>query len=193
LPGCRAHGCPCWSSWSKTAKHPRFDRLYTELAYQPLRELLGYLRTNGFTTCIVSGGGVELIRPMTLEVCDIPAQRVIGSSIKTERKVVSGEPRLLGRPEIGFNDDKVGKPVGINHFIGKRTIAAFGNSDGDWQMLEWTGAGDAEREYACGPANGLPDTRFGAFSPSLMEEATDKGWHVISMDNDWKQIFAPVP
>ncbi|EIC20836.1 HAD family hydrolase [Thiorhodovibrio frisius] len=191
------------TDWFKTAKHPKFDRRYTELAYQPMLELLDYLRDNGFTTYIVSGGGIEFMRPMTMEVYGIPAQQVIGSSIKTEYKVVDGKPELIRKPEVNFIDDKTGKPVGINQFIGKRPIAAFGNSDGDRQMLEWTGAGagarlmmlvfhdDAKREYAYGPAEGLPDTKFGTFSQDLMDEAKAKGWSVISIKDDWKRIFAP--
>ncbi|MBK5970319.1 HAD family hydrolase [Thiorhodovibrio winogradskyi] len=193
------------TDWFKTAKHPKFDRRYTELAYQPMLELLDYLRDNGFTTYIVSGGGVEFMRPMTLEVYGIPAQQVIGSSIKTAYKVVDGKPELIREPKVNFIDDKTGKPVGINQFIGKRPIAAFGNSDGDRQMLEWTGAGDgarlmmlvfhddAKREYAYGPAAGLPDTQFGTFSQDLMDEAKEKGWSVISMKDDWKRIFVSNP
>jgi hypothetical protein len=190
------------ADWFKTAKHPKFDRRYTELAYQPMLELLDYLRDHGFTTYIVSGGGIEFMRPMTMEVYGIPSQQVIGSSIKTEYQVVNGKPELMRKPDVNFIDDKTGKPVGINQFIGKRPIAAFGNSDGDRQMLEWTGAGsgarlmmlvfhdDAEREYAYGPAEGLPDTQFGTFSQDLMDEAKDKGWTAISMKDDWKHIFA---
>jgi len=189
--------------WFKTARHPRFNRLYTELAYQPMLELLEYLRTNGFKTYIVSGGGIEFMRPMTEAVYGIPPEQVIGSSIKTQFEKKDGKPVLMRLPEINFIDDKDGKPVGINQFIGRRPIAAVGNSDGDRQMLEWTGAGegfrlmmlvlhdDAEREYAYGPANGLPDTHFGRFTQSLMDEAKKSGWVVISMKDDWKQIFSP--
>ncbi len=189
--------------WFKTARHPRFNRLYTELAYQPMLELLEYLRTNGFKTYIVSGGGIEFMRPMTEAVYGIPPEQVIGSSIKTQFEKKDGKPVLMRLPEINFIDDKDGKPVGINQFIGRRPIAAVGNSDGDRQMLEWTGAGegsrlmmlvlhdDAEREYAYGPANGLADTHFGRFTQSLMDEAKKSGWVVISMKDDWKQIFSP--
>jgi len=164
-------------------------------------ELLGYLRANGFKTYIVSGGGVEFMRTMTEKVYGVPPEQVIGSSIKTKYEVQDGKPVLMRLPEIDFIDDKAGKPVGINEFIGKRPIAAFGNSAGDREMLEWTGAGsrarlmmlvfhdDAKREYAYGPADGLPDTKFGTFSPSLMEEAKKKDWVVISMKSDWKKIF----
>jgi phosphoglycolate phosphatase-like HAD superfamily hydrolase len=190
------------TDWFKKARHPRFKRPYTELAYQPMLELLGYLRANGFKTYIVSGGGVEFMRPMTEAVYGIPPEQVIGSTIKTKYEVKDGKPVLMRLPEVDFIDDKTGKPVGINQFIGRRPIAAFGNSAGDREMLEWTGAGsgarlmmlvfhdDAEREYAYGPANGLPDTKFGTFPESLMEEARKKGWVVISMKNDWARIFA---
>jgi len=190
------------TDWFKTARHPRFKRPYTELAYQPMLELLEYLRANGFKTYIVSGGGIELMRPMTEKVYGVPPEQVIGSSIKTKYEIKDGKPVLMRLPEIDFIDDKAGKPVGINQFIGRRPIAAFGNSAGDREMLEWTGAGsgarlmmlvfhdDAEREYAYGPANGLPDTKFGTFPQSLMEEANKKGWIVISMKKDWARIFS---
>ncbi len=189
------------TDWFATAKHPRFDRLYTDLAYQPMLELLDYLRANGFTTYIVSGGGVEFMRPITQQVYGIPAPQVVGSMIKTEFAMQDGEPVLIRKAEIGFIDDKKGKPVAINAFIGKRPIAAFGNSAGDREMLEWTAAGegaslmmlvfhdDAEREYAYGPANGLPDTKFGTFPQDLMDEAKKSGWNVISMKDDWATIF----
>jgi len=189
------------TDWLDKARHPRFKRRYTELAYQPMLELLAYLRANGFKTFIVSGGGVEFMRPMTEKVYGIPPEQVVGSTIKTKYEVRDGEPVLMRMPEIGFIDDKAGKPVGINEFIGRRPIAAFGNSAGDREMLEWTGAGsgarlmmlvfhdDDKREYAYGPANGLPDTKFGTFPPSLMEEAKQKSWVVISMKDDWKTIF----
>jgi len=189
------------TDWFKNARHPRFKRPYTELAYQPMLELLAFLRANGFKTYIVSGGGIEFMRPMTEAVYGIPPEQVIGSSIKTQYEVKDGKPLLMRLPAIDFIDDKAGKPVGINKFIGRRPIAAFGNSAGDRQMLEWTGAGsgerlmmlvfhdDATREYAYGPANGLPDSKFGTFPQSLMDEAKKKGWVVISMKNDWKQVF----
>jgi phosphoglycolate phosphatase-like HAD superfamily hydrolase len=193
------------TDWFKKARHPRFKRPYTELAYQPMLELLAYLRANGFKTYIVSGGGVEFMRPMTQAVYGIPPEQVIGSSIKTKFEIKDGKPVLMRLPELDFIDDKAGKPVGINKFIGRRPIAAFGNSAGDREMLEWTGAGsgarlmmlvfhdDAKREYAYGPANGLPDTKFGTFPQSLMDESKKKGWTVISMKNDWKRIFALKP
>lgn len=187
--------------WFATARHPRFKRPYTELTYQPMVELLAYLRANDFKTYIVSGGGIEFMRPMTEAVYGIPPEQVIGSSIKTEYEVKDGKPVLVRQPEINFIDDKAGKPVGINMYIGRRPVAAFGNSNGDFQMLEWTGAGDgarlmmlvlhddAEREYAYGPANGLPDSPFGTFSQSTMDHARKNGWVVISMKDDWAQVF----
>ena len=193
------------TNWFDKSRHPRFKRPYTELAYQPMLELLAYLRANGFKTYITSGGGVEFMRPMTEAVYGIPPEQVIGSSIETQYEMKDGKPVLMRLPKIHFIDDKAGKPVGINMFIGRRPVAAFGNSDGDRQMLEWTGAGsgarlmmlvfhdDAEREYAYGPADGLPDTRFGTFSQSTMDEAKKNGWVVISMKDDWKRIFSFQP
>lgn len=190
------------SDWLAKARHPRFKRPYTELTYQPMVELLEYLRANGFKTFIVSGGGVEFMRPMTERAYGIPPEQVVGSSIKTKYEVRDGEPVIERLAEIDFIDDKSGKPLGINKYIGRRPIAAFGNSAGDREMLEWTGAGegprllmlvfhdDAQREYAYGPAEGLPDTKFGAFPQSLMDEAQQQGWHVISMKDDWKTVFA---
>ena len=190
------------AEWFATARHPRFNKPYTELTYLPMIELLDYLRANGFKTYIVSGGGIEFMRPMTDAVYGIPPEQVIGSSIKTEYQVTNGKPELVRLPEINFVDDKAGKPVGINMFIGKRPVAAFGNSDGDRQMLEWTDAGDgnrlmglvyhddAEREYAYGPAGGLPNTPFGALSQSTVDEAKKNGWLVISMKKDWARVFS---
>jgi phosphoglycolate phosphatase-like HAD superfamily hydrolase len=190
------------TGWLDKARHPRFKRRYTELAYQPMLELLEFLRAKGFKTYIVSGGGVEFMRPMTEKVYGIPPEQVVGSTIKTKYEVKDDQPVLMRLPQIEFIDDKAGKPVGINMFIGRRPVAAFGNSAGDREMLEWTGAGggarlmmlvfhdDAEREYAYGPANGLPDTKFGTFPQSLMDEANKKEWVVISMKNDWKTIFS---
>lgn len=181
--------------WITTAKHPQFDKLYTGLVYQPMLELLDYLRTNGFKTFIVSGGGIEFMRPWTEEIYGIPPEQVVGSSIVTEYKIIDGVPSLMRSPKIAFIDDKEGKPVGILTHIGKRPIAAFGNSDGDYQMLQWTTAGsgkrlgmiihhdDAEREYAYDRK-----THFGALDKGL-DDASKEGWHIISMKNDWKQIF----
>jgi len=193
------------TDWLAKARHPRFERPYTDLTYQPMVELLAYLRGNGFKTFIVSGGGVEFMRPVTEKLYGIPPEQVVGSTIGTRYEVREGVPVLIRLPKIDFINDKAGKPVGINKFIGRRPVAAFGNSAGDQQMLEWTGAGsgarlmmlvlhdDATREYAYGPANGLPDTKFGAFPPTLMDEAKKKGWVVISIKNDWKRVFASEP
>jgi phosphoserine phosphatase len=190
------------TDWLDKARHPRFKRPYTSLTFQPMQELLTYLRANGFRTFIVSGGGIEFMRPMTEQVYGIPPDQVVGSSIKTEYAVQDGKPVLVRKAEVDFIDDKAGKPVGINKFIGRRPIAAFGNSGGDRQMLEWAGAGegprlmmlvfhnDAEREYAYGPAEGLKDSPFGKFPQDVMDEAKAKGWHVISMKDDWKTIFS---
>jgi hypothetical protein len=190
------------TDWLGKARHARFNRPYTELVYQPMVELLAFLRANGFKTFIVSGGGVEFMRPWTEKIYGIPPEQVVGSTIKTQYEMQDGKPVLMRLPQIDFIDDKAGKPVGINKFIGRRPILAVGNSAGDREMLEWTGAGngprlmmlvfhdDARREYAYGPANGLPDTHFGAFPQSLMEEARQKGWGVISMKGDWARVYA---
>jgi hypothetical protein len=187
--------------WLATAKHPRFQRPYTDLVYQPMLEVMDYLRANGFRTYIVTGGGQEFVRVYSERVYGVPPEQVVGSSIATKYEVRDGKPVLMREPKIFFIDDHAGKPIGINLFIGKRPYAAFGNSGGDREMLEWTQAGDgarlmmlvlhddAEREYAYGPANGLPDTKVGTFSQSLMDEAENRGWVVISMKNDLKRIF----
>jgi hypothetical protein len=182
--------------WIATAKHPKTGKPYTEMVYQPMLELLAYLRENGFKTFIVSGGGIEFMRPWTEKVYGIPPEQVVGSSIKTKYEMRDGKPALVRMPKIDFIDDKAGKPVGINSHIGRRPIAAFGNSDGDQQMLEWTQAGggarlmmlvhhdDAEREWAYGPKSNV-----GTFSDALMVEAKKNGWTVISMKSDWNRIF----
>jgi len=184
------------TDWLATARHPRFQRPYTELSYQPMIELLAYLRANGFKTYIVSGGGVEFMRPWTERVYDVPPEQVVGSSIKTRFQMREGRPELFRLPEVNFIDDGPGKPVGINEFIGRRPIAAFGNSDGDLQMLQWTtmsgGARlgllvhhtDAEREYAYDR-----DTSFGRLDKAL-DVAPLNHWVVVDMKNDWKRIFA---
>jgi phosphoglycolate phosphatase-like HAD superfamily hydrolase len=184
-------------AWIATAKHPKTGRLYTEMVYQPMLELLAYLRANGFKTFIVSGGGIEFMRPWTERVYGIPPEQVVGSSIKTKYEWRDGKPVLVRLPELNFIDDKAGKPVGINSHIGRRPVVAFGNSDGDRQMLEWTQAGggarlmmlvhhdDAGREWAYGAKS-----KIGTFSDALMAEAKKQGWVVISMKNDWKRIFA---
>jgi haloacid dehalogenase-like hydrolase len=186
------------SDWIKTAQHPRFHRPYTECVYQPMLELLSYLRMNAFETYIVSGGGIEFMRPWTERVYGIPPQQVIGSSIKTKFEMRDSQPVLARMAAVNFIDDKSGKPVGINEFIGRRPIAAFGNSDGDLEMLEWTAAGkgarlllivhhtDADREYAYDRKSpvGTLDKAW--------DEATAKGWTVVDMKSDWKTIFPPV-
>ncbi len=181
--------------WIATARHPKIGRLYTEMVYQPMLELLAYLRANGFKTYIVSGGGIEFMRPWTEKVYGIPPEQVIGSSIRTKFEVRDGKPLLLRLPEIDFIDDKEGKPVGINRHIGRRPIAAFGNSDGDFEMLEWTTAGpgprlgvyvhhdDAGREWAYDRTSPIGKLDRG------LDEAPKRGWVVISMKNDWKRVF----
>lgn len=182
--------------WITTARHPRFDRPYTEIVYQPMLELLAYLRAHGFKTYIVSGGGIEFMRPWVERVYGIPPEQVVGSSIEVEYELRGGEPVLVRRPEIDFIDDKAGKPVGIHKFIGRRPIAAFGNSDGDLQMLQWTAAGDgprfalivhhtdAEREWAYDR-----ESHIGRLDQAL-DEGRAKGWTIVDMKRDWKRIFA---
>jgi len=183
------------TDWLATARHPRFKRAYTELAYQPMIELLAYLRANGFKTFIVSGGGVEFMRPWTERVYGVPPEQVVGSSIKTKFQMRDGEPELFRLPEVNFIDDGAGKPVGINEYIGRRPIAAFGNSDGDLEMLQWTTMTggvrlglivhhtDAEREYAYDR-----NTPFGRLDKALDAAALNK-WAVVDMKRDWKVIF----
>jgi phosphoserine phosphatase len=183
------------TDWLATARHPRFDRPYTELVYRPMLELLAYLRANGFKTYIVSGGGVEFMRPFAEKVYGIPPEQVIGSSIKTSYEVRDGKPVIVRLPEIDFIDDKAGKPVGIQKFIGRRPVMAFGNSDGDFEMLEWTTAGpgprlglilhhdDAVREWAYDR-----ESHVGRLARGLVE-APQRGWVVASMQRDWKRVF----
>jgi len=185
------------SDWLATAKDKRFKRGYTKLVYQPMLELLSYLRDNGFTTYIVSGGGIEFVRNFSEPVYGIPPAQVVGSSIKTKYEVVDGKPTLIRLPEMNFVNDKTGKPIGINQHIGQRPIAAFGNSDGDYQMLDWITSGegprfglivhhtDAEREYAYDR-----DSKVGRLDKALTD-APQKGWVVVDMKNDWKQVFPP--
>ncbi len=184
------------TDWLATARHPRFNRPYTELAYQPMIELLVHLRANGFRTFIVSGGGVEFMRPWTERVYGVPPEQVVGSSIKTKFQMRDGRPELFRLPDVNFIDDGAGKPVGINEFIGRRPIAAFGNSDGDLEMLQWTTMTggvrlglivhhtDSEREYAYDR-----DTSFGRLDKALDAAALNK-WAVADMKSDWKRIFA---
>jgi haloacid dehalogenase-like hydrolase len=188
--------------WLATAKHPRFNRLHIELVYQPMSEVLEYLRANRFETFIVTGGGQDFVRAYSQRVYGIPTQNVIGSSLDMKYQFKDGKPELMRLPKLFFNDNFDGKAIGIDLFIGKRPYAAFGNSTGDREMLEYTGAGDgarlkmlvhhddAAREYAYGPAGNLPDTKVGTFSQSLMDEARTRSWSVISMKNDWKRLFA---
>ncbi|MBV8525660.1 MAG: haloacid dehalogenase-like hydrolase, partial [Acetobacteraceae bacterium] len=188
--------------WLATAKHPRFKRLYTDLVYQPMLEVMSYLRANGFKTYFVTGGGQDFVRAYAQKVYGVPPEQVVGSSVATKYEIKDGKPEIIRLPKLFFDDDHAGKALGIDLFIGKRPYAAFGNSTGDREMLEWTGAGDgtrlkmlvqhddAGREYAYGPAGGLPDTKVGTFDQSLMDEANARDWTVISMKNDWKRVFA---
>lgn len=183
------------TDWIASARHPRFNRPYNELVYQPMLELLAYLRANGFKTFIVSGGGIEFMRPWVEQVYGVPPEQVVGSSIKTRFEMRHGRPTLFRLPEINFIDDKAGKPVGINEHIGRRPIAAFGNSDGDLEMLQWTTmAGgvrlglivhhtDGEREYAYDR-----NTSFGRLDKALEAAALNK-WTVVDMKRDWKVVF----
>ena len=183
--------------WFATAKHPRFKRPYTDLTYKPMVELLGYLRDNGFKTFIVSGGGVEFIRIFSDSAYGIPTEQVIGSTGELQFKVLlDGKPVLMRLPKVSLVDDGPGKPVGIQRFIGRRPIFAFGNSDGDKQMLEWTAGGDgprfmglvhhtdAEREYAYDRKS-----HVGKLDKAL-DEATAKGWTVVDMKTEWKKVFS---
>jgi len=181
--------------WIATAKHPTTGRPFTEMVFQPMLELLDYLRANGFKTFIVSGGGIEFMRPWTEQVCGIPPEQVVGSSIKTAFEMRDGEPVLVRLPEIEFFDDKEGKPVGIHSHIGRRPIAAFGNSDGDLQMLQWTAAGDgpsfclyvhhtdAEREWAYDR-----ESHIGRLDKGL-DQAEARGWTVVDMKDDWRVVY----
>jgi phosphoglycolate phosphatase-like HAD superfamily hydrolase len=188
------------TDWLATARHPTKDRPYTDLVYQPMLELLAYLRANGFKTFIASGGGIEFMRPWTERVYGIPPEQVVGSSGVTKFEVgADGKPVLLKEPEVEFIDDGPGKPVGINRFIGRRPILAFGNSDGDLQMLQWTAAGDgrsfmgivhhtdAEREWAYDR-----QSHIGRLDRAW-DEATARGWTIVDMKRDWKKVFAFEP
>ncbi|MCA6101509.1 HAD family hydrolase [Bradyrhizobium australafricanum] len=181
--------------WIKSAHHPKFNRPYTDLVYQPMLELLAYLRANGFKTFIVSGGGIEFMRPWSERVYGIPPEQVVGSSIKTKFEIDKGKPTLIRLPAIDLVDDGPGKPVGINSHIGRRPVAAFGNSDGDFQMLQWATQSpgkrfglivhhtDAEREYAYDRKSA-----FGKLDKAL-DAASSNGWIVVSMKDDWKRMF----
>ncbi|MGQ0637358.1 MAG: HAD family hydrolase [Planctomycetaceae bacterium] len=184
------------NDWLANARHPKFGRPYTECVYRPMLELLAYLRANGFKTYIVSGGGVELIRVFAERVYGVPPEQVIGSTIKTTYRVRDGQPELVRLPEIDFIDDKAGKPVAINKFIGRRPVMAFGNSDGDFEMLEWTTtqAGphfgllvhhtDASREYAYDR-----ESHMGKLARGL-DEGPQRGWVVVDVKTDWNKVFA---
>jgi phosphoglycolate phosphatase-like HAD superfamily hydrolase len=181
--------------WLAAEKHPRFKRPYTDLVYQPMLELLGYLRAKGFKTYIVSGGGIEFLRTFAEKVYGVPPEQVVGSSIKTKFEVRDGKPVIARLPEIDFIDDKAGKPVGIQKFIGRRPLMAFGNSDGDFEMLEWTTTGpgprfglivhhdDAVREWAYDR-----DSHIGRLKRGL-DEGSQRGWVIASMQRDWKRVF----
>jgi phosphoglycolate phosphatase-like HAD superfamily hydrolase len=188
--------------WLETAKHPRWGRHYTELVYQPMLEVLRHLRDNNFKTYIVTGGGQDFVRVYSEKVYGIPPEQVVGSAEGTKYGYdKDGKPFLTKEPKLLLNDNDAGKPEGIHLMIGRRPYIAFGNSTGDREMLEWTGAGtgarlmmlllhdDHMREYAYGPAQGLPDSKVGTFTQALYDEAKQKGWVVISMKNDWNEIF----
>jgi phosphoserine phosphatase len=181
--------------WISSARHPRTGRLYTEMVYQPMLELLDFLRANGFRTYIVSGGGIEFMRPWVEDVYGIPPEQVIGSSIETKFEMRDSGPVLVRIPKVDFVDDNEGKPVGIHKFIGRRPILAFGNSDGDHQMLQWTAAGDgarlmglvhhtdADREWAYDR-----ESHVGRLDKAL-DEAREKGWTVVDMAREWRAVY----
>ncbi|MEM8943799.1 MAG: haloacid dehalogenase-like hydrolase [Planctomycetota bacterium] len=183
------------TDWIATARHPTTGRLYTEMVYQPMLEVLAYLRANDFKTFIVSGGGIEFMRPWAERVYGIPPEQVVGSSVKTKYEVRDSKPVIVRLPKLNFIDDKAGKPIGIHQHIGRRPVMAFGNSDGDFEMLEWTTAGDgarlgmlihhtdSQREWAYDR-----DSNVGRLDRGL-DAATDQGWHVVSMKDDWKTVF----
>jgi len=188
--------------WLATAKHPRYKRPYTELTYLPMRELMQYLRAHGYKTYIVTGGGQDFVRAYAEAVYGVPPEQVVGTAGETKFGYdTAGRPILTKEPKLLLLDDKAGKPEGIHLMIGRRPRAAFGNSTGDREMLEYTGAGfgarlmmlvlhdDAKREYAYGPAAGLPESKIGTFTQALYDEAQNKGWTVIRMKEDWKRIF----
>jgi phosphoglycolate phosphatase-like HAD superfamily hydrolase len=189
--------------WLEAAKHERWKRPYTELTYLPMQEVLKYLRANGYKTYIVTGGGQDFVRVYAEQVYGIPPEQVVGSAGGTKYTYAQdGKPVLIKEPKLVLNDNNQGKPEGIHLMVGRRPFAAFGNTSGDKQMLEYTKAGDgarlamlvlhddATREFAYGPAQGLPDTKVGAFSQALYDEAKKQGWTVISMKGDWKRIFS---
>jgi phosphoglycolate phosphatase-like HAD superfamily hydrolase len=184
--------------WIANARHPALGRAYTTMVYQPMLELLAYLRANGFKTFIVSGGGIEFLRVFAEQIYGVPPEQVVGSSIQVKYQSDAKAPKLQRLPEINFIDDKAGKPVGIHYHIGRRPIAAFGNSDGDFEMLEWTTTGpglrlgmilrhdDAEREYAYDR-----ESSIGRLARAL-DAAPKRGWTVVSMKTDWERIYPPL-
>jgi phosphoserine phosphatase len=189
--------------WLASAKDGRWKRPYTDLIYKPMLEVMQYLRSSDFRTYIVTGGGQDFVRVYSERVYGIPPEQVVGTAAGTKYGYQKdGTPFLTKEPKLLLNDDNAGKPEGIHLMIGRRPCAAFGNSTGDREMLEYTGAGDgarlmmlvlhddAQREYAYGPAQGLPETKVGTFSQELYDEAKKKNWTVISMKNDWKRMFA---
>jgi phosphoglycolate phosphatase-like HAD superfamily hydrolase len=189
--------------WLETARDPRWKRPYTELTYLPMQDVLKYLRANGYKTYIVIGGGQDFVRVYAEQVYGIPPDQVVGTAGGTKYGYAkNGKPFLTKEPRLLLNDNNAGKPEGIHLMIGRRPYAAFGNSTGDRQMLEYTQAGDgarlamlvlhddAKREYAYGPAQGLPDSKVGTFTQALYDEAKKKGWTIISMQHDWQRIFA---
>lgn len=191
------------AQWLASHRHPRFDRLYTDLVYQPMLEVMAYLRANDFRTYIVSGSGQEFMRAFAEPVFGVLPDQIVGTTFQLTYQMGSnGVPVMLIESAVLMDDNGPGKPQDIALIIGRRPVAAFGNSGGDQQMLEWTGAGqrahlemlvyhdDAEREYAYGPAGGLPSTGIGVFSEALMGEANERGWSIISMKDDWKRVFA---
>jgi len=183
------------ADWLATARHPRFKQPYTELTYTPMKELLAYLRANGFKTFIVSGGGVEFMRVFSERVYGVPPEQVIGSSIRTKYEVRDGKPVIVRLPEVEFIDDKAGKPVGINRYIGRKPILAFGNSDGDFEMLQYTTSApgprlglivhhdDGEREYAYDRKSPVGRLERG------LDEAAQRGWVIVSMKDDWRRVY----
>jgi len=189
------------NDWIANARNPKTGKLFTEMTFQPMLELLAYLRANGFKTYIVSGGGIEFMRAWAERVYGIPPEQIVGSSIKTKFEMRDGKPVLVRLPELNFNDNNDGKVIGINQYIGRRPIMAFGNSTGDKEMLQYTQGGsgarfellvlhdDGVREAAYGPARGLPKVPLVQFTPELDEYARQNGWTVVSTKNDWKRIY----
>jgi phosphoglycolate phosphatase-like HAD superfamily hydrolase len=190
-------------AWLETARDPRWKRRYTDLTYVPMKEVLNFMRSKGYKTYIVTGGGQDFVRTYAEKTYGIPPEQVVGTAGGTTYGYdKDGKPFLTKEPKLLLNDNNAGKPEGIHLMIGRQPYASFGNSTGDRQMLEYTKAGsgarlsvlllhdDAEREYAYGPAQGLPDTKFGTFTQELHDEATSKGWIVISMKNDWKRVLS---